>query len=343
MHQERFRNKTVKANSQQQKYQPMQLLNADQSPVWLFAAVDSPIQNIVSPSNWVENSPSDLLLSQQKHPPQVHQLHAVPWQQTAMAMLIRAKPKNSMEFDSDSVSRTATKFTTAPTNQQDSTALKFCAVPSSVQNFLHSNFDKANQAIFTYEPTGPTENNFNTDRTLGATLRAEHYAAFRRPPPTYDKTLCCLSPTDKFKTDRTLGATLRADHYQGVPELVLQKVTGTVSCWEVGLGSEDGSRSVESPTIPARDKNNWQASPPTSHFNTGSKFFTSSEYRSKNFTSSEYRSKIFTSSEYRSILFTSSQYRRIFHVHSKPDARKLNQINQANWQIRMPPPPETRE
>ena len=130
----------------------------------------------------------------------------------AMAMLSKAKLKNPSEVDSDFVSKTATVFTTAPTNQQDSTAVKFCSVPSSVQNFSHSIFDKANQALFTYEPTGPTENNFNTDRTLGATLRAEHYAAFRRPPPTYDKALHCRNPTDEFKTDRTLGATLRADH-----------------------------------------------------------------------------------------------------------------------------------
>ena len=34
--------------------------------------------------------------------------------------------------------------------------------------------------------TGKTASNFNTNHTLGATLHDEHYAAYRRPPPTRD-------------------------------------------------------------------------------------------------------------------------------------------------------------
>ena len=56
----------------------------------------------------------------------------------------------------------------------------------------------------------PAEN-FNIDHTLGATLRDEHYAAFRRPPPTYDKTFRSSTPKTIVKT---LGATLRKEHYQ---------------------------------------------------------------------------------------------------------------------------------
>ena len=106
-------------------------------------------------------------------------------------MLIGAKPeaKNSRGVDSDSVAKTALKNTIAPANQQDSiTAL----LPERYLNY--------------------------SDRTLGATLRAEHYAAFRRPPPTYDKSNGLfnvpIGPTaDNLNTDRTLGATLRDEHY----------------------------------------------------------------------------------------------------------------------------------
>lgn len=130
---------------------------------------------------------------------------------TDMAMLIRAEPKNSNGVVSDFISKTATEFTTAPANQQDSTAVKFCAGPTFLQKFSRSVFDKANQALFTYDPTGPTTDNFNTARTLGATLRAEHYAAFRRPPPTYDKIFRSITMTTRTKT---LGATLRKEHYE---------------------------------------------------------------------------------------------------------------------------------
>ena len=70
-------------------------------------------------------------------------------------------------------------------------------------------YDKSNRPI--NASTGPTNENFNIDRTLGATLRDEHYAAFRRPPPTYDKTFRSSTPKTIVKT---LGATLRKEHYQ---------------------------------------------------------------------------------------------------------------------------------
>ena len=116
---------------------------------------------------------------------------ACPTPTTAMAMLIGAKPeaKNSIGVDSNSVAKIALKNTTAPANQQDSTT---ALLPERYLNF--------------------------SDRTLGATLRADHYAAFRRPPPTYDKSNrpinVPIGPTaENFNSDRTLGATLRAEHY----------------------------------------------------------------------------------------------------------------------------------
>ena len=121
---------------------------------------------------------------------------ACPASTTAMAMLIGAKPR----IDSDFGSKTAIKNTTAPTNQQDPTAADFSKVAQK------------------FDSTAPTDKNFIIDRTLGATLRAEHYAAFRRPPPTYDKSNRSSNAptgptTGKFNMDRTLGATLRAEHY----------------------------------------------------------------------------------------------------------------------------------
>ena len=136
-------------------------------------------------------------------------------------MLIKAKPKYSTGVDSNFVSKPAPNYTTAPTNQQDLIApqtaerhWKFCTAPTIVHKFTHSIFDETNKVPDTYDPTGLTTNEFNTDRTLGATLRAEHYAAFRRPPPTYDKIIISSTTTTTVKTTLTLGATTREEHYQ---------------------------------------------------------------------------------------------------------------------------------
>jgi hypothetical protein len=90
---------------------------------------------------------------------------AIPSSTTCMAMatIISAKQENSRDVDSEFIFRAKTNFTTAPTNQQDSTA----ALPPEQYWKRYWKF-----------------------RTLmlGATTRKEHYHAFRRPPPTRDKT-----------------------------------------------------------------------------------------------------------------------------------------------------------
>ena len=175
----------------------------------------------------------------------------------ATATFIEAKPKNSTGANSDFVS-TVIEHGTAPNNKQDPTTTQFCSArgqksPDALLLFdddrtlgatlsaehyasfrrplplydktfcsstattgvklTHSIFDKAKKGQDTYE-TGPATENFNNDRTLGATLSAEHYAAFRQPPTTYDKFFRSSTSTNIVKLTLTFGATLRKEHYE---------------------------------------------------------------------------------------------------------------------------------